>query len=98
MVTPRISKDRAIKRSALTGALLAFAICRRLVPGIGLRTPGTHLALGVDRTAFTAAFDIAFGRLLMRKPWAKIWPDFNSSTGNHLAFGLVALSFLPLAV
>jgi hypothetical protein len=98
VITPRIGKDRAIKLSALTGTLLAFAICWGLVPGIGLRTAGTHLALGIGLAAFMAAFDIAVGRLLMRKAWAKIWPDFNPSTGNYLAFGLVALCFIPLVV
>lgn len=98
VVTPRIGKDRAIKLSALTGMLLALAICWWLVPDIGLRTAGTHVVLGIGLAAFMAAFDIAVGRLLMRKAWAKIWPDFNPSTGNYLAFGLVALCFIPLVV
>jgi hypothetical protein len=34
----------------------------------------------------------------MRKSWAKIWPDFNPSTGNYLLYGLVALSLIPLIV
>jgi hypothetical protein len=98
VITPRIGKDRAIKLSALTGTLLALAICWWLVPDIGLRTAGTHLVLGIGLAAFMAAFDIAVGRLLMRKAWAKIWPDFNPSTGNYLTFCLVALCFIPLVV
>jgi hypothetical protein len=98
VVTPRIGKERAIKLSAFTGTLLALAICWLLVPGIGLRTPAAHFALGIALATFMAAFDIAVGRLLMRKSWAKIWPDFNPSTGNYLAYGLVALSFIPLLV
>lgn len=45
-----------------------------------------------------AMFDIAVGRLLMRKAWAKIWPDFNPATGNYLAYGLVALCCIPLVI
>ncbi len=45
-----------------------------------------------------AAFDIAIGRLLMRKTWAKIWPDFNPNSGNYLAYGLLALCLIPLLV
>lgn len=98
VVIPRIGKERAIKLSALTGTALAFAICWLLVPDIGLRTPGGHLLLGLGLAAFMAAFDVAVGRLLMRKAWAKIRPDFNPATGNYLAYGLAALCFIPLVV
>lgn len=98
VVTPRIGKERAIKLSALTGTLLALAICWVLVPGVGLRSAGAHGALGVGLAVFMAVFDIAIGRLLMRKPWAKIWPDFRPGTGNYLAYGLLALCFVPLVV
>lgn len=95
---PRLGKERAIKWSALTGTLLAFAICWALVPGIGLRTSKEHLLLGLFLAAFMAGFDIAIGKLLMRKSWAKIWPDFNPRTGNYLLYGLMALCFIPLVV
>jgi len=98
VVTPRVGKERAIKLSALTGTVLAFAICWFSVPGIGLVTSVGHLLLGIGLAAFMAAFDIAVARWLMRKAWVKIWPDFNPSTGNYLAFGLGALCFIPLLV
>jgi len=45
-----------------------------------------------------AAFDVGVGRLLMRKPWRKIWLDFNPRSGNHLLYGLVCLGLIPLAI
>lgn len=98
VLNPRIGKERAIKLSALTGTLLAFCICWLLVPGINLQSAAAHLALGVGVAAFMAGFDIAIGRLLMRKSWAKIWPDFNPATGNYLIFGLLALCFIPWVI
>ena len=98
LLIPRIGKERAIKLSALTGTLLAFAICMVLVPGIGLQTARVHVILGLVLAAFMASFDIAIGKLLMRKSWAKIWPDFDPRTGNYLLYGLLALCFIPLAV
>lgn len=98
LVIPRIGKERAIKLSALTGTLLAFAICWMLVPGINLPSAGAHLLLGLLLAGFMAGFDIAVGRWLMRKSWAKIWPDFNPMTGNFLLYGLLALCFIPLVV
>lgn len=98
LVVPRLGKDRALKLSAFTGTLLALAICWVLVPGIGLRSAGVHLLLGIFLASFMAGFDVAVGRWLMRKSWAKIWPDFKPATGNYLLYGLVALCFIPLAV
>jgi hypothetical protein len=98
LVVPRIGKERAIKLSALTGTLLALGICYLLVPSIGLQSVQSHLLLGLFLAAFMASFDIAIGRWLMRKAWAKIWPDFNPATGNYLLFGLLALCFIPLVV
>jgi O-antigen/teichoic acid export membrane protein len=97
-VIPRIGKERAIKLSALTGTLLALAICWLLVPGINLKSPTAHLFLGIVLAAFMASFDIAIGKWLMRKSWAKIWPDFNPGSGNYLLYGLLALCFIPLVV
>lgn len=98
LVIPRIGKERAIKLSALTGTVLAFVICWLLVPGIGLPSPGAHLMLGIGLATFMAGFDIAIGRWLMHKSWAKIRPDFDPRTGNYLLYGLLGLSISPWLV
>lgn len=95
LVVLRIGKERAIKLSALTGSLLAFAICLWWVPGIGLRGPGAYFALGAGLAAFMAGFDIAIGMLLMRKPWRKVRADFDPATGNYLVWGLAFLVVAP---
>ncbi|MFO1192669.1 MAG: hypothetical protein U1F00_10965 [Rhodoferax sp.] len=95
LVVPRIGKERALRWSALSGSLLAFAICLWLVPPIGLRGAPAHLALGLVLAMFMAAFDLAIGRWLMRKPWAKLWPDFDPRTGNYLSLGLAFLVCVP---
>jgi hypothetical protein len=97
-LVPLIGKQRAIKLSAFTGSGLAFGICWVTVPGIALATWAQHIALGVVLAVFMACFDIAVGRFLMRKTWAKIRPDFDPRTGNYLLFCLVALALMPLAV
>jgi hypothetical protein len=88
----------AIKLSVVTGTLLAFVLCYLLVPAIGAVGLGEHLRLGLGLAIFMAAFDIAIGRLVMRLKWARIWQDFNPSTGNYLSFGLVLLTFIPAVV
>lgn len=98
LVVPRLGKERAIKLSALTGSLLAFAICFLLVPPVGLNGTLPHLALGLTLALFMAAFDLAIGRLLLRKSWDKLWPDFDPRTGNFLLYGLAFLLVAPLLV
>jgi hypothetical protein len=97
LVVPRLGKARALQLSIVTGSLLAFALCAWQVPGFGLATPAQHLALGAVLAVFMAGFDIAIGRFLMRKPWRKIRPDFDPSTGNYLVYGLLLLVFMPWA-
>jgi hypothetical protein len=98
LLTPRIGKEKAVKLSALTGSLLALAICFVWVPSIGLQSAPAHMLLGIALAVFMASFDIAVGRWLMRKAWHKIWPDFNPASGNYLLFGLSALCVIPLVV
>lgn len=98
LVVPRLGKERALKLSALTGSALAFAICLLLVPPIRLNGTVAHLLLGLVLAAFMAAFDLAIGRVVMRKAWGKLWPDFDPRTGNYLLFGLLFLCIAPLLV
>lgn len=95
LVVPRIGKARALKLGIVTGSALAWGVCRLLVPGMGLHSAPALLALGLLLAAFMAAFDIAMGRLVLRRPWHKIWPDFNPATGNYLLFGLGFLVLAP---
>jgi hypothetical protein len=98
LLVPRIGKERAIKLSALTGSVLALLICLLLVPPMGLTGARQHLLLGLALALFMAGFDLAIGRLLMRKSWSKLWPDFDPRTGNYLSLGLAFLVCAPLLV
>ncbi|MCB2017067.1 MAG: hypothetical protein KDF54_06095 [Hydrogenophaga sp.] len=98
LLAPRIGKAAAIKLSVVSGTVLAFGVCYWLVPGIGLQGFEQHLALGLVLAGFMASFDIAFGKLVMRLKWARIWQDFNPASGNFLSLGLIALCGIPSLV
>jgi hypothetical protein len=98
LLAPRVGKALAIKLSVVSGTLLAFGLCYFFVPAIGAVGVAEHLLLGLGLAVFMAAFDIAVGRLVMRLKWARIWQDFNPSSGNYLSVGLVLLVFIPAAV
>lgn len=97
-VVPHLGKERALKLSAFTGSVLAFVICWLLVPPMALQGALAHGQLGLVLAAFMAGFDLAVGRIVMRKAWHKLWPDFNPGTGNYLLYGLLFLCVAPLLV
>ena len=98
VLAPRIGKARAIKLGAVTGSLLAFAICFFFVPAIGASGFRQLFLLGLGLAGFMAAFDVAIGRLVMRLRWPRIWQDFNPASGNYLSVGLLLLAFMPCLV
>lgn len=98
LVVPRIGKERALRLSIVTGTVLAFAICDLLVPGVGLTSVPAHLLLGIVLALFMAAFDLAMGKLVLRRTWSKALQDFDPRSGNLLLFGLMALALIPTMV
>ncbi|MBK9441704.1 MAG: hypothetical protein IPN53_10450 [Comamonadaceae bacterium] len=84
--------------SIVTGTLLAFAVCYFFIPSMGLSTLSSALALGAFLATFMASFDIAVGRLLMKRRWALIAEDFDPRKGNYLIFGLASLVVIPYIV
>lgn len=98
LLVPRVGRDRALRLSIVSGSMLAFAVCYLLVPGIGIATVAGHLALGLGLATFMACFDLAMGRLLLRRSWSQALQDFNPATGNLLVFGLALLVFFPALV
>lgn len=97
-VVPRLGKARALPWSAVSGTVLAWALCAWQVPGLGLAGAAQHLALGAALAAFMAGFDIALGRWVLRRSWRQVWSDFNPATGNWLLWGLLGLALAPLGV
>ena len=97
-LVPRIGKERALKLSIVTGSLLAFGVCFALVPGVGLQGLREHFYLGAGLALFMAGFDLAMGKLLLRRSWKKALADFDPSTGNLLIVGLALLVTFPALV
>ncbi|OIQ89642.1 hypothetical protein GALL_284460 [mine drainage metagenome] len=95
VLAPRVGKARALKLSIVSGSALAFGVCWLLVPGIGLAGLAQPFALGLWLALFMAAFDLAMGRLLLRRSWSRALQDFNPASGNDLLFGLLLLVLSP---
>jgi hypothetical protein len=69
-----------------------------LVPQTAITRSAPLLVLGAALATFMAAFDLAIGHFLMRRPWAKTFQDLDPRTGNLLLFGLAFLVVAPWLV
>lgn len=98
LLVPKVGLRRAQRLGIVTGSLLAVGICRLGVPPLGLRSPGSLLALGLGLSAFMAAFDLALARWVARRPWPRVWEDFDPRKGNLLVLGLLVLTLAPWLV
>lgn len=98
VLAPRLGKKRALKVSIVSGSLLAFAICWWRVPDMDLQGDGPLLGLGVAIALFMASFDIALGKLVLKRPWRKAFVDFDPRTGNYLLFGVLLMVMFPWGV
>lgn len=98
LVVPRLGKARALQLGALTGCALVLLVCHWMVPPLGLSGWHAHLGLGLGLAAFMASFDLAIGRFVMRRPWRKLWPDFDPRTGNYLSPALAFLACAPALI
>lgn len=93
-----LGKSRAQMVSVLTGLVLATAICRYFAPYWSVHSGVGLLWMGISLTVFMAAFDMAVGRLLMRRHWRQIASDFDPRSGNYLSVGLLLLCGVPCLV
>lgn len=98
LLAPRVGKKKALKISIFSGSALAFLVCWWMVPGLGLQGAAALLGLGLALALFMAAFDLALGRWLLKRPWRKALEDFDPRTGNYLVYGLLLLILLPWLV
>jgi len=92
----RVGAASAKRLSLLPALALCLLICFFYVPLLGIGTEGGLLLLGVALSIFMGLFDVAVGRLVVKKRWAAILDDFDIRKGNLLGVGLVAMAFCPL--
>lgn len=97
-LAPRTGNERAQRCSIVSGALLAWAVCAAMLPGIRLSGLGAYVTLGLVLAALMAGFDLAMGLLMLRRSIGEALRDFDPRAGNPLVFGLAALALAPAVI
>lgn len=93
---PYVGNLRARQIGVVIGSLLILAIAVAFVQWIGATSQKQLLAVGLLWVGLTLAFEIAFGRFVMRLSWERLLSDYNPFQGGFLAIGMIILALSPL--
>jgi hypothetical protein len=95
LLAPIVGDFRARQIAVFTGSALILAIAAlfiRWMKPVGL---GGALAIGAIWLVLTLAFEVAFGRLVVRATWSRIASDYDLAHGGLLPVGLLIETCAP---
>jgi hypothetical protein len=94
----RVGDHRARQIGVFTGSGIILAITWFTVPWLGASTTGQFLGAGFLWLALMLAFEVAFGRVVLRASWERIAANFDFRLGGLLSIGMTVLLIAPLAM
>ncbi len=97
-LVPRVGRKKALKVSAISGSVIAFAICFVMIPKLRIVDTFELTLVGIGLSLFMASFDIFIGKIVMNLRWSRILQDFSPFNGNYLSVALFLLMTYPYAV
>ena len=92
----RVGDHRARQIAVFSGSGIILAIAWLTVPWLGASTTGQLLGAGFLWVALMLAFEVAFGRFVLRASWQRVAADFDFRKGGLLSIGMTVLLFAPL--
>jgi hypothetical protein len=98
LLNRHLGDHRARQLGVVTGSALILLIAWLTRDWVGARTRSEQWLVGGLWLTLMLAFDLTFGRLVFRFPWARIAADFDARKGNLLAFGMLVVVLAPLIV
>jgi hypothetical protein len=95
-LAPMVGDFRARQIAVFTGSCLVLIVAMLFIRWI--RPAGAREAwfVGFVWLVLTLAFEVAFGRYVVRAPWSRIASDYNLLRGGLLPIGLFVLTAAPV--
>lgn len=87
---------RSNQIGVFTGSAIIIAIAYLTIRWIGAKQTSDFLFLGAIWLVMTVAFEVLFGRFVIRLPWEELLEGYNIAEGGLMPFGLLVLLFSPL--
>jgi hypothetical protein len=98
LLNHRVGDHHARQIGVFAGSTIILVITWFSAPWLGASTTGQLVGVGVLWLALMLAFEVAFGRLVLRASWQRIAADFDFRKGGLLSIGMAVLLFAPLIV
>ena len=98
LLNRRVGDHRALQIAVFIGSAIILVISWFTVPWLGTSTTGQLLGVGLFWFVLMLAFEVGFGRWVLRASWQRIAPDFDFRQGGLLSIGMAVLLFAPLVV
>jgi hypothetical protein len=94
-LVPRVGDLRARKIGVFIGSALILLIGHLATPWLRAPTPRSQALVGGLWLGLTLAFEVGFGRFVLRASWGRIAADYDPRRGGLLPVGLLVLALAP---
>lgn len=96
LLVPLVGEFRSNQIGVFTGSAIILAIAYFTIHWIEARRPYQLLLVGLIWLVLTVAFEVIFGRFVVRLSWERIASDYNVLNGGLMPLGLLFLFFSPM--
>ncbi len=95
VLQPIVGEFRSRQIGVLTGCSIILAIAMLTVRWVRPASATQAIWIGLLWLVLTLAFEVAFGRYVVRASWTRILSDYNLASGGLLPLGLLVLAAAP---
>ncbi len=96
LLVPWVGEFRSNQIGVFTGSVIILVIVYSTIRWIGATGRWAPLVVGAIWLMLTVAFEVLFGRLVVKVSWERIASDYNLLQGGMMPIGLLILFFSPL--
>jgi hypothetical protein len=94
-LVPRVGDLRSRQIGVFTGSALILVVAHLAAPWLRAPTPRLQARVGGLWLGLTLAFEVGFGRFVLRASWGRIASDYDPRRGGLLPVGLLVLALAP---
>jgi len=96
LFVPLVGEFRSNQIGVFTGSAIILAIAYFTIRWIGAQRTSELLAVGFVWLLLTVAFEVLFGRFVVRLTWEELLAGYNITKGGVMPLGLLILLFSPM--
>jgi hypothetical protein len=96
LLVPMVGELRSNQIGVFTGSAIILAIAYFTIRWIGAKRTSQLLLIGMIWLLLTVAFEVLFGRFVVRLTWEELLAGYNIANGGLMPLGLLILLFSPM--